>query len=151
MKLYTLKRVQLLKMDIDRVWEYFSSPYNLEEITPDWLGFNVVTKIDSRMYAGMIIEYRVSPILNIPFKWVTEITHVREPFYFVDEQRFGPYKFWHHQHIFKEVEGGVEMTDIVNYMLPFYPFGEILSGYVGRKLKDIFDFRSSKIQELFHP
>lgn len=150
MKLHTLRRVQLLRMDIGNVWDYFSSPYNLEAITPKWLGFNVVTKIDSKMYEGMIIEYRVSPILNIPIKWITEITHVREPFYFVDEQRFGPYKFWHHQHIFREVDGGVEMTDIVNYMIPFHPFGEILSGYIGGKLKDIFDFRQSKIQELFH-
>ncbi|MEF3254071.1 MAG: SRPBCC family protein, partial [Deferribacterales bacterium] len=121
MKLLTLKRVQNIKGEIYKIWDFFSSPLNLSKITPEWLNFVVVSPVSSKMYSGMVIEYRVSPILNIPIKWITEITHVEEPYFFVDEQRFGPYKFWHHQHIFKEVDGGVEMTDLVHYILPYAP------------------------------
>ncbi len=97
MKVYQLKTIQNLPIGIDKAWEFFSNPNNLSVITPEWLNFKVTSKLPDKMYAGMIISYKVHPVLGIPNTWVTEITHVKEPFYFVDEQRFGPYKMWHHQ------------------------------------------------------
>jgi ligand-binding SRPBCC domain-containing protein len=102
------------------------------------------------MYAGQIIEYHVKPLLNIPLYWMTEITHVKDQQYFVDEQRFGPYSLWHHQHHFKEVEGGVEMTDIVHYKVPGWFIGDIMNSlYIKNELKSIFDYRFKKVEELF--
>jgi len=150
MKIYQLKTIQNLPIGIDEAWDFFSNPNNLKVITPEWLNFKVTSKLPNRMYAGMIISYKVHPVLGIPNNWVTEITHVEEPFYFVDEQRFGPYKLWHHQHHFKETENGVEMTDIINYALPFDPFSRpINSLLVERKVKEIFKFREKKLGKLF--
>ena len=102
------------------------------------------------MYAGQLIEYRVSPVLGIPMYWMTEITHVVEGKYFIDEQRFGPYALWHHQHHFRAVEGGVEMTDIVHYKIPLGPLGWIADRlFVRQKLEQIFDYRYRKVAELF--
>ena len=150
MKIYRLKTVQNLPIGIEEAWEFFSNPNNLSVITPEWLNFKVTSKLPDKMYAGMVITYKVHPLLGIPNTWVTEITHVREPFYFVDEQRFGPYKFWHHQHHFKEIENGVEMTDIVSYALPFDPLSRpINSLLVEKKVKEIFKFREKKLMKLF--
>jgi ligand-binding SRPBCC domain-containing protein len=150
MKIYQLKTIQNLPIGIDEAWDFFSNPNNLKVITPEWLNFKVTSKLPNKMYAGMIISYKVHPVLGIPNNWVTEITHVEEPFYFVDEQRFGPYKLWHHQHHFKETENGVEMTDIINYALPFDPFSRpINSLLVERKVKEIFKFREKKLGKLF--
>mgnify|MGYP003732865653 CR=1 FL=1 len=103
------------------------------------------------MYAGMIITYLVRPLLNIPTTWVTEITHVRQPYFFVDEQRFGPYKFWHHQHIFREAKGGIEMEDIVSYAVPFGFIGRMVNRFIiSKKIKEIFSFRSQKLEQLFY-
>lgn len=135
---------------MQEAWQFFSNPNNLAKITPLWLNFKVISQIGDKMYAGMIITYLVRPLLNIPTTWVTEITHVREPNYFVDEQRFGPYKFWHHQHIFKEFEGGVEMEDIVSYAVPLGPIGHLINSIViNKKIKKIFGFRSATLRELF--
>jgi len=102
------------------------------------------------MYAGQLIEYRVSPVLGIPMYWMTEITHVVEGKYFIDEQRFGPYALWHHQHHFRAVEGGVEMTDIVHYKIPLGPLGWIADRlFVRQKLEQIFDYRYRKVSEMF--
>ena len=102
------------------------------------------------MYAGQIIEYKVRPLLNIPVYWMTEITQVKDREYFIDEQRFGPYSLWHHQHHFREVEGGVEMTDIIHYKVPGWILGDLANAlYVRSALKKIFDFRFTKIEELF--
>jgi len=103
MRLRQLKRVQLLKGELSKVWDYFSSPHNLREITPIWLNFKVLTVMEDKMYEGMIIEYTVSPFMEFSLKWITEITHLKEPYYFVDEQRFGPYRFWQHHHILKNM------------------------------------------------
>ncbi|MEO5942122.1 MAG: SRPBCC family protein [Ferruginibacter sp.] len=150
-KVYSLKEVQLLPVSLDKAWDFFSNPANLQAITPANLGFQIISKYHGDvMYAGQIIEYRVRPILNIPLYWMTEITHVSDKKYFVDEQRFGPYSLWHHQHHFKEVSGGVEMTDIVHYKLPFWFLGDIANAILVRKqLKGIFDFRRIKTEELF--
>ena len=152
MKIYQLKTVQNLPIGIEEAWKFFSNPNNLSVITPEWLNFKVTSKLPDKMYAGMIITYKVHPVLGIPMNWVTEITHVQEPFYFVDEQRFGPYKLWHHQHHFKETEIGVEMTDIVNYSLPFDPFSRPINSLVIKnRVREIFDFREKKLENLFPP
>ena len=150
MKIYQLRTVQNLPIGIDEAWKFFSNPNNLSVITPEWLNFKVTSKLPDKMYAGMIIIYKVHPLLGIPNTWVTEITHVKEPFYFVDEQRFVLYKLWHHQHHFKETDNGVEMTDIVNYALPFDPLSRpINSLLVEKKVKEIFKFREKKLIKLF--
>jgi len=152
MKLYTLKAIQNLPIGIEEAWEFFSNPNNLKVITPEWLNFKVTSKLPNKMYPGMIISYKLHPLLGIPLNWVTEITHVEEPFYFVDEQRFGPYKLWHHQHHFKEIENGVEITDIVNYALSFDPFSRIINSFlVEKRVREIFRFREKKLELLFHP
>ncbi len=150
MKVNQLKAIQNLPISIDEAWEFFSNPNNLKVITPEWLNFKITSRLPEKMYPGMIISYKVHPLLGIPKAWVTEITHVYEPYYFVDEQRFGPYKMWHHQHHFKEKENGVEMIDIVDYALPFDPFSRpINSLLVEKKVKEIFKFREKKLGLLF--
>lgn len=151
MKAKTVKRTQILKTDIETAWDFFSSPLNLAEITPDWLNFQVVSDVPDKMYEGLILQYNVHPFAGYPVKWVTEITHSKPPYYFVDEQRNGPYKLWHHQHHFKEIDSGVEMQDIVHYILPFEPVSTILlSGYIKSKLKEIFDYRYVKLESIFN-
>ena len=151
-KVYSLKTVQFLPITLEEAWDFFSSPANLKEITPDNLGFNIVSKHHGdKMYAGQIIEYTVRPVLNIPLYWMTEITHVEHLKYFVDEQRYGPYSMWHHQHHFKEVPGGVEMTDIVHYKLPFWFLGDIANGlFVKSQLNEIFDYRFAAVNKMYN-
>jgi len=150
-KVYSLKTVQKIPVSLDKAWDFFSSPANLQEITPGNLGFTIISKYHGdKMYAGQVIEYKVSPVLGIPLYWMTEITHVEEGKYFVDEQRYGPYSMWHHQHHFKAVEGGVEMTDIVHYKLPLWFLGDIANEILVKKqLKGIFDYRFKKVEEMF--
>ncbi len=150
-KVYSLKTVQQLPISLDAAWDFFSSPANLQKITPDTMGFNIISKHHGdAMYAGQIIEYTVKPILGMPLYWMTEITHVVDKKYFVDEQRFGPYSLWHHQHHFKFVEGGVEMTDIVHYKMPYWFLGDIANALLVKKqLKGIFDFRFTKVEAMF--
>jgi ligand-binding SRPBCC domain-containing protein len=150
-KVYSLKTVQCLPTSIDTAWDFFSSSVNLKDITPDNIGFKILSHHHgNKMYAGQIIEYTVRPLLGIPMYWMTEITHVEDKKYFVDEQRFGPYSLWHHQHHFKIIEGGVEMTDIVHYKMPLWIIGDIANSlYVKNELKKIFEFRFQKVEELF--
>lgn len=149
--MYSLKTVQYIPVSLEKAWSFFSSPANLQVITPSKLGFKIISKYHGdRMYPGQIIEYKVSPVLGIPMYWMTEITHVQEGKYFVDEQRFGPYALWHHQHHFREVPGGVEMTDIVNYRVPLGFLGRIANTlFVKSQLKQIFDYRYKKVEEMF--
>lgn len=151
--IYTIKTKQFLRANIDTVWQFMSSPKNLEKITPSYMGFNILTdKEDIKTaYSGQIIEYKVSPVLGIKMHWVTEITHLVEKKYFVDEQRFGPYAFWHHKHFIKEVEGGVEMIDIVHYKLPFGILGRIVNAlFVKKQLSEIFNYRYEKLEQLYN-
>jgi ligand-binding SRPBCC domain-containing protein len=149
-KVYSLKTVQKLPVSLDEAWEFFSRPQNLKEITPSKLGFQILSKHHGdRMYAGQIIEYKVKPLLGIPLYWMTEITQVVERQFFIDEQRYGPYSLWHHQHHFKEIEGGVEMTDIVHYKVPFWFLGDIANAILVKgELQKIFDFRFHKAEEV---
>jgi len=151
MKIYTLSKKQFLPITLDQAWDFFSSPVNLKKITPEYMGFEITSDLgDGKMYPGQIISYVVTPVLGIPMSWTTEITHVVDQKYFVDEQRFGPYSFWHHQHWFKAVDGGVEMTDIVNYGLPLGFLGQIANTlFVKSKLQEIFDYREKVVDKYF--
>jgi ligand-binding SRPBCC domain-containing protein len=151
MKLYQLKTSQKLPISSETAWKFFSNPANLSKITPPWLNFEVRTELPEKMYAGMIITYFVRPLLNILQTWVTEITHVSEPNYFVDEQRFGPYKMWHHQHIFTIAEdGGVLMEDIVSYVVPFGFLGQIMNSLIiSKKINEIFNYRKKVLEKMF--
>lgn len=151
MALYQLKRTQILPISLEKAWDFFSSPFNLAQITPPDMGFKVkLVRPEDKMYAGMIIAYRISPLLKIPMGWVTEITHVQEPYYFVDEQRFGPYALWHHQHHFKEVEAGVEMNDIVSYKVPLGILGDLANAlFVQKRVEHIFDYRYEVLEKMF--
>jgi ligand-binding SRPBCC domain-containing protein len=152
MKTYQLTFEQLLPIPIEEAWDFFSSPMNLAKITPPDMAFTVTSdkKLIEKMYPGMIITYKVSPIMNIKLNWMTEITHVKEGEYFIDEQRFGPYELWHHQHHFKAINGGTAMNDILTYALPLGPLGQMANSiFVGNKVKEIFEFRRKKVIELF--
>lgn len=150
MKIYRLCRKQLLPVTATEAWQFFSDPRNLRLITPAWLDFKMTSVVPDKIYAGLIVTYRIRPLWHISREWVTEITRVREPYFFVDEQRFGPYRFWHHQHQFREIESGVEMEDIVHYILPFDAFGSIIHALsIRRKLNEIFDFRKQALEQIF--
>jgi ligand-binding SRPBCC domain-containing protein len=114
------------------------------------MGFDVLTEVPEQMYEGLMISYTVRPLFGLPMNWITEITHVKDKLYFVDEQRKGPYKIWHHEHHFKEVEGGVEMTDIVSYEIPFGILGKLAHPLiVQKKLEEIFAHRFKVVDEIF--
>lgn len=150
MKLYQLRTKQELPISVEKAWKFFSDPKNLKDITPNEMNFNIISGADKSIYAGQIIQYKVSPILGINLKWVTEITHVKEKEYFVDEQRFGPYSLWHHKHFFKKINGGILMEDIVDYKIPYGFIGQFAHViFVKKKLEKIFNFRHTKLEKLF--
>ncbi|MEZ4797668.1 MAG: SRPBCC family protein [Flavobacteriaceae bacterium] len=150
MKIYRLYKKQNLPISIEEAWEFLSSPVNLKTITPDYMNFDILSGADRPMYPGQIIQYIVTPVLRIKTKWVTEITHVVDKKYFVDEQRFGPYALWHHKHFIKEIKSGIEMEDIIDYKLPFGWLGQLLHPILVKpKLEEIFNYRTKKLEELF--
>lgn len=150
MKIYRLHTHQNLPINVDVAWDFLSNPNNLKTITPDYMGFDIISGADRAMFAGQIIQYRVTPIGGIPTQWVTEITHVKDKEFFVDEQRFGPYSLWHHKHFIKTIPGGVAMEDIVDYKLPLGVLGRIAHPILVKpKLKEIFNYRYLKLIELF--
>jgi ligand-binding SRPBCC domain-containing protein len=150
-RVYVLKTVQKIPADLETVWKFFSRPDNLQKITPKDMKFIVTNPfLNEEAYPGEIITYKVSPVFNISMRWVTEITQVKHHEYFVDEQRFGPYAMWHHEHHFKIIDGGVEMTDMVYYKIPYWFIGDIANRLIVRKkLRQIFNYRNDKIEELF--
>jgi ligand-binding SRPBCC domain-containing protein len=150
MQPYYFKRSQLLPIDIDTAWDFFSDPGNLSIITPPNMDFEFLSSPHGETYAGMIFCYTLRPLFGVKVNWTTEITHLNKPHIFVDEQRFGPYRFWHHQHIFKEVENGVEMQDIVHYLLPHIQFTGLVNRFiVAPRLRRIFDFRHDALDRIF--
>ncbi len=152
MKTYARQFETFVPASLDKTWDFFTSPLNLAKITPMEMNFVVTSnyKPDEKVYAGMIITYKVTPLMGITVDWMTEITHVKEKEYFIDEQRFGPYALWHHQHHFKEVDGGVLMTDILNYAMPYGFIGRIANNwFVEKKVKSIFDYRENAIEGIF--
>ena len=150
MKIYTFHRKQNLPISIEKVWEFLSNPKNLKTITPSYMGFDILSGAEKPMFPGQLIQYIVTPILGIKTKWVTEITHVKDNEYFVDEQRFGPYALWHHKHFIKEIDGGVEMEDIIDYKVPMGILGQMVQPFLVKpKLEEIFAYRQKKLIELF--
>ena len=150
MKIYRKHTFQNLPITCDQAWDFLSDPNNLKTITPDYMGFEILSGAEKKMYAGQIIQYIVTPVMGIPTKWVTEITHVKEGEYFVDEQRFGPYALWHHKHFIRPIENGVEMEDIIDYKIPFGILGRLAHPIIVKpKLNEIFDYRQKKLIELF--
>lgn len=148
--LYTIHRKQKLPITLQEAWDFISDPKNLAVITPDTMGFKTLSGDDRKMFPGQIIHYTITPVLGIRLQWVTEITHVADKSFFVDEQRYGPYKFWHHKHFLKEIEGGVEMEDVVHYKLPMGLLGRLAHPLLVKpKLEEIFDYRKEKLIELF--
>ena len=147
---YRLSSKQKLPITVDKAWEFLSSPKNLKTITPAYMSFDIVSGADKPMFAGQIIQYIVTPVLGIKTNWVTEITHVVDKQYFVDEQRFGPYALWHHKHFIKEIPGGVEMEDIIDYKVPMGILGQLVHPFLVKpKLDEIFNFRRKKLIEMF--
>ena len=152
MKTYSIRHETFLATTLDKAWDFFTSPLNLSKITPKDMNMVVTSGFQegAKVYAGMIITYKIAPLWGIKMNWMTEITHVKEKEYFIDEQRFGPYALWHHQHHFKEVEGGVMMTDIVNYAIGYGFIGRMANGLiVKKKLDEVFEFRERVIGEIF--
>ncbi|MCR8561801.1 SRPBCC family protein [Mucilaginibacter sp. BJC16-A38] len=152
MKTYVLKTEQAIPISLEQAWDFFSSPLNLAKITPKEMQFVVTSdyKPETKMYEGMIITYKISPLLGIKMNWMTEITHVKDGEYFVDEQRFGPYALWHHEHHFKTIKGGVLMNDILNYAVPYSFIGTLANKvFVGKQIDKIFKYREQAIREMF--
>jgi ligand-binding SRPBCC domain-containing protein len=150
MKLERIHVRCVLPVPVPRAWDFFSDPRNLERITPPALAIRITSDLPPRMHPGMLVTYTITPLLGIPLRWVTEITQVREPLFFVDEQRFGPYRFWHHQHHFREEGGGTLVEDLVHYALPLGPVGRFFGGpFVRRQLDGIFSFRTRFLQKTF--
>ena len=150
MKIYRLHKTQNIPITMNQAWEFLSSPANLKTITPDYMGFHILSGADRPMFPGQIIQYIVTPVMGIKTKWVTGITHVKDKEYFVDEQRFGPYALWHHKHFIKPIDGGVEMEDIIDYKIPFGILGQMVHPFLVKpKLEEIFEYRQKKLVELF--
>lgn len=149
-RVHLLQQVQVLPIPVAEAWAFFSHPQNLAVITPEQLNLKFTNEVyGDTIYAGQIITYKVKPLLGIPLFWLTEITHVEPLRFFVDEQRRGPYALWHHQHHFKSIAGGTEMTDIIHYQLPFGPLGNLALPIVKKQLAQIFAYRRQKVEVLF--
>jgi ligand-binding SRPBCC domain-containing protein len=151
MKVYKKETVQHVNASLDECWAFFSSPRNLQKITPENMGFQITDFDNKSVYPGQIIQYKVSPLFGLKLNWMTVITAVKDKSYFIDEQRFGPYALWHHKHFFEATENGTKMTDVVHYALPLGFIGRLLNAIVVQnKLQEIFDYRFVKVNQLFN-
>jgi ligand-binding SRPBCC domain-containing protein len=149
-EIYQLSAKINLPIPLEEAWKFLSDPSNLKVITPDYMGFHIISGTDRAMYAGQIITYKVSPLLGIKMNWVTEITHVEDRKYFVDEQRIGPYSMWHHKHFLKEIKNGTEITDVVHYRLPIALIANRFHAILVKpKLKEIFEYRTKALLTRF--
>ena len=150
MSLTQLFYEQKINTDLDNLWKFISSPKNLSKITPSYMDFKILSKVPNEMYEGLIISYTVKPILGVKMNWVTEITHIKDKKYFVDEQRKGPYKMWHHEHILIETDNGIIMRDIISYIPPFGVLGKILNVFfIKRQVEGIFKYRTEVLNKIF--
>ncbi|PQJ74890.1 SRPBCC family protein [Polaribacter gangjinensis] len=150
MKIYTVHKKQQLPIAVDEAWIFLSNPRNLKIITPAYMSFDIISGAEKPMFAGQIIQYLVTPILGIKTKWVSEITHFEEKKYFVDVQLYGPYALWHHKHFIHEIDGGVELEDIIDYKVPLGILGQMVHPFLVKpKLEEIFQYRQQKMSELF--
>ena len=150
--IYTLETQQELILSLKETWDYFSSPENLANITPPKMGFDITSKVDKKAYKGQIITYTVSPVPFIKTNWVTEITQVKERFFFIDEQRFGPYTMWHHEHWFEELaNGNTLMKDKISYKIPFGIIGHLAQKlFIKKQLRVIFNYRHITLEKMFN-
>jgi ligand-binding SRPBCC domain-containing protein len=152
MKTHCITREQALPADLEQAWRFFSDPANLRLITPPWLDFTITSPVPEIIYPGLILTYRIRPLAGVPMNWVSEITHVRAPHYFVDEQRLGPYRFWHHQHRLAASGDGVTVEDVVHYRLPLGIVGVMAHRWwVQGRLDEIFRFRYHALARHFQP
>ncbi len=165
MSVHSFQKIQCIPANLDTVWSFFVDPAKLPSITPPYMKFKILSPGRSpvrgdgiyagdvhadRIYAGQVIEYRLRPLPWLWVYWMTEITQVQSGQYFVDGQRRGPYSLWHHQHHFRKIDGGVEMTDIVHYEVPFgFIGGWVNSLFVRRRLEDLFRYRYERVEEIF--
>ena len=151
MAFYQFQRTQCFDNSVEELWGFISNPKNLKAITPEYMGFDIMSKdIPDQMYEGMIIRYKVSPVLGIKTTWVTEIKHIKDKEFFVDEQRVGPYNVWHHQHFLEPTVDGAKMMDIVSYEPPFGILGKIANGLIiEKKLEEIFAYRTKALNQIF--
>ena len=151
MAFYQFYNTQLISAPVEEVWDFISSPKNLKDITPDYMGFEITSRnLSEKIYPGMIISYTVKPVLGVRVIWITEITHIEEGRYFVDEQRIGPYSIWHHQHFIEPTDQGVLMTDIVSYSPPLGFLGVLANSiFISRQLKAIFNYRKNILEKRF--
>lgn len=150
MKIYTLHKTQKLPISVDEAWEFLSDPKNLKIITPAKMSFDIISGADRPIYAGQILQYKVTPMMGIRTKWVSEIKSIVPKKYFVDEQLYGPYSLWHHKHFIREIEGGVEMEDIIDYKIPLGILGQMFHPLLVKpRLEEIFNYRQKKLVELF--
>jgi ligand-binding SRPBCC domain-containing protein len=150
MKLYTLHQSQKLPISLDTAWEFLCNPANLSKLTPAEMNMKIISGADRPMYAGQVLQYSVTPLAGIKTKWVSEITQFEDKKYFVDLQLYGPYAFWHHKHFIHEIEGGVEMEDIIDYKVPFGFLGQLVHPVLVKpKLEEIFNYRKTQLEALF--
>lgn len=150
MKLYQLHKTQKLPISLDVAWEFLCNPANLSELTPKEMNMTIISGADRPMYAGQVLQYSVTPLPGFKTKWVSEIAQYEHKKYFVDDQLYGPYAFWHHKHFVHEIDGGVEMEDIIDYKVPLGFIGQLLHPIVVKsKLESIFEYRQKKMIELF--
>jgi len=150
MKIYTLRKTQKLPITLDKAWEFLCNPANLSKLTPSEMNMTIISGSDRPMYAGQILQYSVTPLAGIKTKWVSEITQYENKKYFVDLQLYGPYALWHHKHFIHEIEGGVEMEDIIDYKVPFGFLGQLVHPILVKpKLEQIFNYRREQLEELF--
>ena len=142
---------QRIPIPVRDAWNFFSKPSNLQLITPASFQFKILSTSDDRpIYEGQIIDYTVRPLFNIRMRWTTLITRVEEEVMFIDEQKRGPYRYWQHQHCFRPIADGTEMSDIVRYEIPGWWAGDVLNTLLVKSdLKKLFLYRSARIEQLF--
>jgi ligand-binding SRPBCC domain-containing protein len=150
MRVFTIERRQRLKVSREEAYRFISNPALMGGIIPADLGLQVLNHIPDRVYEGLLLHYRLKPLFGVPVHWLGEITYCDEPSRFVDEQRLGPFAFWHHEHRLREIPGGVEMSDLIHYAVPFGPLGSVVNTLVlGPRLRRIFDYRESALARKF--
>jgi ligand-binding SRPBCC domain-containing protein len=150
MKIYTLHKKQKLPITLDEAWAFLCNPANLSKLTPKEMKMTIISGADRPMYAGQVLQYSVTPLPGFKTKWVSEITQYEEKKYFVDLQLYGPYAFWHHKHFVHEIEGGVEMEDIIDYKVPLGILGRLVHPFLVKpKLEAVFNYRKEQLEQLF--
>ena len=150
--IYTLISEQTLNISLEEAWEFFCAPRNLQKITPDHMDFHITSEVTPKIYSGQIITYKVGILPRVKQSWVTEITEVQEERFFIDEQRFGPYKMWHHEHFFYKTSSKTTLIkDKISYKVPYGFLGDIAQKiFIKRQLQSIFEYRFNILEKMFN-